>query len=339
MGAILAGPFGAYTPQAAQAIAAQLAAQGFGTTGKIFYLDPANGLDLNNGQSPVAIPGQAGTGPVATLAAGYALLTSGNNDVLVLIGNGAATATARLTALFTWAKNAAHLIGIAAPTQFSLRARIAPTTTVTAFKTMFTVSGNGCYFANLEFFNGFATGTTAQICMKITGSRNVFNNCQISGMGDTTSAADAGSRSVVISTDENYFKHCVLGLDTISRGALNATVELSSGAARNVFEDCIFPALVSTAAAGLALLVAVAGKIDRMTIFRRCLFYNASTFSGGAAGTGVAQLPAAAGGALIFQDCTEYGYTNWGYDAASKAEIILSGPVPTDVSSIGIVNT
>lgn len=332
--------FGAFTLSTAQLIAMAVAQGGFATTGKIFYLDPANGLDSNDGTAPVSQGVNNGQGPVATLAAGYALLTAGNNDILVLIGNGTTTATARLTAGFTWAKNATALIGIAAPSRYSMRSRVAPTTTVAAFKTMFTVSGNGCYFSNIEFFNGFTTGTTAQICMKVTGSRNVFNNCQISGMGDTTSAADAGSRSVVISTSENYFNHCVLGLDTISRGALNATVEFTTGAARNVFEDCMFPTLASTAAAGLSVLCAAASAIDRITTFKRCLFYNAAAFSGGAAATGVIKMLASAGGAILLQDCTEYGFTDWGYDAASKLQVLVSGPVPTSsTSGIAIVNT
>lgn len=332
--------FGAFTQLTAKVIAQAIAEGGLGTTGKIFYLDPANGLDNNNGQQPVATPGQIGTGPVQTLAAGYALLTSGNNDVLVLIGNGTTTATARLTALFTWAKNAAHLVGICSGSRFSMRARIAPTTTVTAFKSMFTVSGNGCYFSNIEFFNGFGTGTTAQICMNITGNRNVFNNCQISGMGDTTSAGDAGSRSIVISTGENYFNHCVIGLDTIVRTALNASIEFKTGAARNVFENCIFPVLASTAAAGLVVIGAATSVIDRITLFKQCCFWNAAAFSGGAAATGVIKLLASAGGAILLQDCTEYGFTDWGYDAASKLQILVSGPVPTSSSSgIAVVNT
>ena len=173
-------------------------------------------------------------------------------------------------------------------------------------------------------FSPFTTGTTAQIGLKVTGTRNTFNNCQISGMGDTASAQDAGSRSMLLTAGENFFNHCALGLDTVVRTALNATVELQNGAARNVFEDCIFPALLSTAAAGLAVLVAAAAAIDRMTIFKHCLFYNAAAFSGGAAGTGVMKLVASAGGALLLQDCTEYGYTDWGYDAASKAEILIA---------------
>ena len=338
--------FGAFTPLASQLIYNQIAQMGFATTGKIFYLDPLNGNDLNSGQQPYIAgvsPTYPSQGPVATLTAGYALLTAGENDVLVLVGNGTTSATARtsLTTTFTWSKNAAHLIGISSPSRFSMRSRIAPPTTGTGFAgPQLTISGNGCLFANLEIFQGYATGVAAQINVSVTGSRNVFRNCQISGMGDTTSAASATSRSLVIASDENFFDHCVIGLDTISRGALNSSVELKGAAARNVFENCIFPCLASTAAAGLALLTAAASAIDRMTVFNRCLFYNASTFSGGAAGTGVMQLAASAGGAILLQDCTEYGYTDWGYDATSKALILVSGPVPTSSSSgIAVVNT
>lgn len=334
--------FGAFTNLTAGLIAAQIAKAGFPTTGNIYYLDPLNGNDNNNGQA-VTTQGN-GVGPVQSLATGYALLVSGNNDILVLIGNGTTTATARPTATFTWSKNAAHLIGICAPSMFSQRARIAPTTTVAAFTPFMTISGNGCYFANVQIFQGFAAGMAAQICLNITGTRNVFQNCHIAGMGDTTSAGDAGSRSVVIANDENLFSHCVLGLDTITRTALNATVELkagSAGAARNMFENCVFAALASTAAAALAVIVAAADGIDRITPFRNCLFYNAAAFSGGAAGTGVMKLLASAGGALLLDNnCVEYGYTDWGYDAASKAQILVSSASPTsNTSGIAVVNT
>jgi hypothetical protein len=329
---------GAFTNLAAQTIANAIAQAGFGFTGKIYYLDPLNGDDENNGQA--ALGQGPGVGPVQSLAQGYSLLASGENDVLVLIGNGTTAASARLTATFTWAKNAAHLLGICSGSRFSMRSRIAPVVGTTAFTPFITVSGNGCLFQNVEFFDGFSTGTTAQININLTGERNVFNNCKISGMGDTTSAGDAGSRSIVIGAGENFFNHCVLGLDTIERTALNATVEIKGNSARNVFENCIFPALCSTGAAGLAFISAAAAALDRMTIFKDCLFYNAAAFSGGAAGTGVMKLVASAGGALLLQDCTEYGYTDWGYDAASKAQILVSGPVPTSSSSgIAVVNT
>jgi hypothetical protein len=331
---------GAFTNLSAQTILAALVAAGFGTSGKIYYVDAVNGNDVNNGTAPLSV--SPGVGAFQTLAQGYAALNSGENDVLVMIGSGTTAGSQRLTATFTWAKNAAHLVGICSGSQFSQRSRIAPAIApaATAFTPLFTVSGNGCYFANIEFFHGFNTGTTAQICMNITGSRNVFNNCQLSGMGDAASAADAGSRSIVITSGENYFKHCVIGLDTVARSALNSSVEIQSAAPRNVFEDCVFPAIASAASTTLMFLAAAAASIGTMTIFKRCLFYNCSTFNGGAAVAGLFKLVASAGGAILLQDCTEYGYTDWGYDAASKAQILVSGPVPTSsTSGIAVVNT
>ena len=323
--------FGAFTPAANFAIMQMIAQMGFATTGKIFYLDPLNGNDNNNGQSPTFQGG--GVGPVASLATGYALLTSGNNDVLVLIGNGLTTASARLSKAFTWSKSAAHFVGIAAPTRLSPQARVAPTLGATAFANMFILSGNGCLFANITFFQGFTTGTTNQICFTISGKNNCFRNCAFQGMGDTQSANDAGSRSLLIQSGENSFINCQIGIDTIKSTALNASVEFQSGAARNFFEDCVFPRLGSATTSGITLLAAAADAIDRVTVFKHCTFSNASTFSGGAAPTGFSKLAASAGGIFLFQQCTIVGSGVLGYDATSDPQCFVLGPVPTGTTS------
>lgn len=324
------GPFGAYTPQAATAIQHAIAQAGFGTTGNIYYLDPLNGVDGSSGLNPATIPGQTGTGPVQSLASGYALLREGKNDVLVLIGNGLTTATARLHASFTWSKNAAHLIGICSGSFQSQRARIAPSPTDTAFANFFTVSGNGCFFANVQFFHGFNTGVAAEICMTVTGARNVFRNCSIDGMGDTSAsagAASATSRNLKISAGENLFQHCSIGIDTIVRSTTNFSLEFTGGAARNVFEDCVFAADVSSAGAGF-ILTAGAAAIDRYTLFKNCGFFNAIG-SGATTITGVATLAASSGGILIMQNSWSVGSTKWGADATSLAQVLLTVPITT----------
>ena len=322
--------YGAFTQQIANQINSAINSAGFAfPQGNIILLDPFAGSDANDGF----------IAPVATLQRAYNLGRDGSNDCIALIANGLTTATARLNSAFTWSKNALHLIGVNAGARFSQRSRIAPLTSSTAFTPLMTVSGNSCTFQNIEWFHGFGTGTTAQICLAVTGARNTFVNCHIAGMGDTTSAGDTGSRSVTISADENFFSHCVIGLDTISRGVLNASVELSGAAARNCFEDCIFPVLASTAAAGLIFLTAAASALDRATYLRRCTFANASTFSGGSAATGAIKMAASAGGLFVLQATEEYGFTDWGYDATSKAQIVVSTAGTTSGSSIMIVNT
>ena len=323
--------FGAFTPSAAQLIQQAINQRGFGTTGNIFYCDPVNGLDTNNGQ--LAAPsGAAGQGPVQTLAAGYALLRNGFNDVLVLIGNGQSTGSARITT-FTWSKNAAHLIGICAPSAVSQRARIAfPTTaglTVTA--NFFTVSGNGCLFLNLSWFVGAGAGQTgiaASICLTVSGQRNAFINCDIEGMGDTTSAADAGSRNLLISAGENYFSHCNIGLDTVQRTNANASVEISGNSARTLFEACIFP-VDSSDGLQYILLGAAAAALDRWTLFRECIMFST-------VGTILAQLihlVAAVGGKVILDASTSW-YATVAGDATTVAQLLLGG-APSNTTTGG----
>lgn len=328
-------PTGALTVPVLNAISQALAQAGIFTTGKIFYLDPKNGNDLWTGTA--ATNQGAGVGPVKTLSAGYALLSSGNNDVLVLIGDGTTSATARLSATFTWSKNAAHFIGICSPSVVSQRARIAPTSGATAFANFFVVSGNGCYFANLQWFQGFGTGTAAEIAMTVSGTRNTFRNCHFAGMGDAASAADAGSRNLLVSAGENFFQHCAIGIDTVSRTNGNASLEISGNAARNVFEDCLF-AMDAGSNAEFHFLAAAAAAIDRYTLFKNCAFINA--IQSGATGlTGGFKLAASAGGMVVLQNCYSVGATNWGADATSKGQIYLSTPITTNAGGLATVNT
>lgn len=333
--------FGAFTLQAAQLIQQAIAQAGFGTTGKIYYCDPVNGLDTNNGQLAATVPGTS-QGPVQTLLAGYNLLRSGFNDVLVLIGNGQASGSARITS-FTWSKNAAHLMGVCAPSAVSQRARIANPTTAGLVITanFFTVSGNGCLFANLSWFQGAGAGQTgiaAAICMTITGSRNAFINCDFEGMGDTTASADAGSRNILISGggQENFFKHCNIGLDTVQRTNANASVEIAGGGPRNIFEDCTF-LFDSSDGLQYALLGANAAALDRWIGFKGCNFIN----SVGSGSTAIAQLfhlVAAVGGiAYLDANCGWAGVTAVG-DATTKGLTYAAGGTATNGVK-GIVQT
>ncbi len=315
--------FGAFTLLTAKQIQAALQAAGFGTPGNVYYLNPANGNDNGPGTSP----NQA----FATLAAGYAALSEGNNDVLVLVGNGLSTGSARLSAGFTWAKDAAHLIGICAPSAISQRARIAPFTGAgqAAFANFFTVSGNGCLFSNLSLFHGFTAGIAAAICLTVTGQRNAFINCDIEGMGDTTSATDAGSRCILLNGGgENYFYHCNIGLDTVERTGANASVELKAATARNYFEACTFP-FWSSDGLQYGILAAAAAALDRWVLLKGCNAI-ATNAGGGTAEAAFFHLAATAGGIACF-DATSglFNFTAIG-DATSKAQIFVSGGTATN---------
>ncbi len=91
---------GAFTGQTLASIQAAIDSfsAGLFTPGNIYFLDPANGSDASGVGSLAA--------PFQTLGQAYAQCVAGNNDCVVLVGNGATTGTARLNAAFTWAKNA-----------------------------------------------------------------------------------------------------------------------------------------------------------------------------------------------------------------------------------------
>jgi hypothetical protein len=290
-------------------------------TGNYFYVNPLIGADGNAGT-----PDQ----PLSTLSGALARCTAGNNDVVFIVGNGGTSATCRLSSTLTWSKNATHLIGITAPAMIAQRARIAPTAGVTAFADFVNVTASGCAFMNFSTFDGFTTGTTAQRCWIDEGSRNYYGNVQFGGMGDAASAADAGSRSLVIGlagSGENLFEHCVIGLDTVSRGAANASIEFKGGTPRNIFRKCVLP-FYASASSPLGIIASGAASMDRFQLFEDCTFLNAAS-SGATTMSGLSTLAASAGGGIVFKNPTLVGITEFGTDATSRAQCWVDGGAPT----------
>lgn len=313
-------------------------------TGNWYFVDPVNGSNGNTG---------AADSPFATLYWAHNKMTAGQNDVCVLVGNGAASGTARLSlalaqavdssvtaGTLVWSKNACHLIGMTAPTVVAQRARIAPpsgTYTQATFGSgnFVSVTASGCYFANFSLFNGFSTGGTNQICWTDSGGRNFYSNVNFGGMGDAASAADAGSRSLKISgtTGENTFVGCTVGLDTVARSAANASVEFAGGTPRNTFLDCIFP-FQTSASTPLGIITSAAAAMDRWQKFDRCTFIN-NVASTSTTIAGLSTLAASSGGLILMKDATLVGITEFGTDATSRGLIYVDGGAPT-AGSTGI---
>lgn len=280
-------------------------------TGNTYWVNETIGSDGNTGGP---------TDPLATLSQAHSLCTSGNNDVVLVTG------TIHTTATTTWSKSKTHLIGLAPQLSSQARARISQTGS-TLFTPLVNVTGSECIFKNVGSFHGFASAS-AQICWQDSGGRNQYSNCLFGGMGNATAAAQAGGRSLVVtgSTGENTFTDCQIGLDTITRSAANASLELAAATPRNVFKNCIFPALTSSATS-LFVKTAAAAAIDRFTWFQDCIFANAiqSTSTQMTVGFSMA---ASAGGMVIVQRCTSVGATKWG-DTAALAQMYVDGGPPT----------
>lgn len=217
------------------------------------------------------------TEPVKTLATAYALADGGKGEVIYLLsyGNSAADITDDLSATFTWAKNAVHLVGLAAPTSVSQRARLNQLSTATGVSPLLNVTGNNNVFANFQIFQGVADATSL-VNVQVTGSRNVFENVHIAGVGHATMSA-AGSADLKLNGgSENVFRNCVIGVDTAVRDADATNLWCDGDATRNLFEDCLFQGFIS--AAGYAsVTIEDAQGIDRWLRFKRCIFLTEST--------------------------------------------------------------
>lgn len=291
---------------------------------KVFFVDPANGSDGNVGTDP--------DNAFATVSYAYSQTVDKRGDVIYLLNDGNTSGTSRENSTITWAKDNTHLIGLCAPTVLSQRARISPATTHTNIVTpQLLVSGNGNIFANLSFFEGGTQDSTASTCIKVTGSRNYFNNVAMMNMGDATNGNtgdEAGSNHLYINGgSENTFDGCYIGLDTAARSAANANVKLDAAATRNVFRDCIFPMFADASTPLFVDIPDVAG-IDRWVLFQRCFFINVI----GSTATSLAgciNVNASAGGLVLLNGCSQVSGGEWA--AATNANIYIDMPVPDAV--------
>lgn len=292
-----------------------------GSIGEVFYLDPTHGAD--------GASGRIGD-PVKTLAAGYALLRDGYNDVLVYIA-GASSVT--LDAGFTWAKSFAHFIGACTPVPFSPRSRIFLNAATDGATFLFKVTGSGCVFENILVNMGVDDNTAANAVV-VTGQRNHFKGCHFAGIGHTTMDV-AGAASLMIDGGaENLFEDCVIGLDTIARGANSRELVFDSDATRNVFKRCTVIAYVSNA--GHALVKVADGTgIDRIQKFENCHFIADST-NRATALTSVFDIPAGISQGMIDLDALCH-VSSWGAAAAwdSNSRGIISAAMVAPAATAG----
>lgn len=288
--------------------------------GNYFWVDQTNGSDGNTGGPQ---------DPFKTLSRALAACTADNNDVVFFTG------TIHLTSTLVWSKAKTHLIGLGVGTVGSSRSRISQTGS-SVFTPLVSVTASGCMFVNVATFHGF-DDASAQICWTDSGGRNYYKRCDFLGMGHATAAAQAGGRSLLVTgtTGENTFEECQIGLDTITRSAANASLELAGGTPRNVFLRCIFPAITSSAGA-FFVLTAGAAAMDRFQWFQDCLFVNAVN-STSTTMTDAFSLAASSGGMAVLQRCTTVGCTGLG-TAASLSQMWVDGGAPTAATTALAVN-
>jgi hypothetical protein len=231
------------------------------TPGTVFYLDPTNGSDGNQGTK---------RNPMKTFPNAYAFTQTGHNDVIRLIGGASGVSLAAALAL---PNNMTHIVGLGGSPRMNKRARIGMST---AFTPMITLSGYGCLIKDIYTMHGTLTGQTAVtaandlVGWSIAGARNEFDNVHFGGpMEGTVQSVVAGYIGVDVVGDGNTFKNCVFGTDTIQRTLANCNVQLEAGTL-TIFEDCIF--LMNTTD-GLQYFINIQNTSGyTWCIMKRCIF-------------------------------------------------------------------
>lgn len=293
----------------------------FSMNARYYFVDPARGSNGNNGLAPDRA--------LADLEAAYAKCVANQHDTVFYI---AGSSGINLAAAVTWSKNYTHLIGICAPTMVAQRARIFQTSSLTGASPLLTISATGCVFKNFYIFQGVADATSL-INVSVTGGRNYFENVHFAGGGHATQAIDGGASLKLDGAEENTFKNCTVGVDTIDAATGMMGLLFDGEAHRNLFEDCIFRMRAGNTGAGFVEVMDATG-IDRDNTFRRCTFINNSTANDMASAFVIPAMGEPR--AILLQDCMFHNVTK--LDASDRGVLFgnMNAITGADLSGVAV---
>jgi hypothetical protein len=284
---------------------------------KVFFVDPAIGSDTASGLKPEAA--------LDTVAAAFAKTTDKAGDIVILLGDGSTTGTARDEAI-VWDHSNTHLIGVTAP-GLNKRARIAPPSTATdvdAYTPYITLSGSGCIFANFSLFQGNSEDSKASVGILLSGSQNYLYGVDILN-GAHANQGDEVCYNLTITGSENVIERCFIGTDSYSRGNNAASANINFGGARNVVKDCILSMYADDTEPVFVYAAASCG--DRWHLMERCVCVNtspvltaATTIDAGVSWSNTA------GCMLLLKDTGFYGCTD--VTAADATKVVVFAPTP-----------
>lgn len=269
----------------------------YSNQGNVFYVRAHTGSDGQDGRSPQTA--------FKTLAVALGACTANQNDVVYFLAesNTAGNTTDYQSTVLTWSKDAVHLIGVNNGAFIGQRSRISNLSTAAPILGgLVVVSANNCLIQGIEVFQGQAATnpTGASIAMLVSGSRNHFVNCQISGIGHAE-LDDATSASLSLTGSENFFEKCYLGLDTIIRATAAQEILIATGA-RNIFKDC----MIETYTSSTTFKLVAATSIDRFVLFDNCVFNAVQNITSSASPTGAIS-NTTPNGSILVRDCAFFG--------------------------------
>lgn len=268
---------------------------GLPSVGNVFYVDPTAGSDTANS-------GTEANDAFATVGHALTMMTADQDDVLIVASTGSTGRTAEGSAI-NWNKRRTHIIGNGPIRNINPRNGIG--FSALGGDVCFTVSATNCSFTNISI----ASFTDNNVLVDVTASYNTFNSVHFQGIANDDTGDDTAARSLRITgAGENIFINCTVGVDTVTRSAANASLEVTGSCPRNQFIDCLFPVYADNA--GVLFVKADTGNCnERFLLFSGCLFLNAIDGSSTTMTIGI-DTAGAGNGVVLMKDCWMRGATD-----------------------------
>lgn len=241
------------------------------TFGTVFYVNSNTdeGSDSNDGLTMESAK--------ATVLAAYNLTTSNAHDVVVMSGSSAHVFADELIV----AKNRVHFIGLGGGSRYlGQRTRWTMGVTTGSAIALLQVTGVGCTFTNIKMTSA-DTLAASLYCVADGGEFTQFTNCWFEKNTDLNQTTAA---EFLCNSDTGYYLRCTFGNNiytvSVARQSVLCTRETITGkVARDcIWEDCLFQQR-STASTNVNIR-ATGNDLERMMLFRKCIFWNAKGSSG-----------------------------------------------------------
>lgn len=295
--------------------------------GKVFFVNYGTGSDGNSGTDIES--------PFKTVEYAYSRTTSGNDDIIVLMGS----ATHVLSAMLDVSKSRVHFVGVDGTNGrlYGQNAKIELPVT-TAATDVFCMKNTGIRnsFTNIKFISN-NTVAESLYCVGEGGEYAIYTNCEIY---KSTDLDVTGSAELVLNGDSAQFIGCTIGslADARVGAIIRANVLLTAGLVGvgkvtrdSVFQDCLFW-IQAANAANRFVYGANATDVERMLLFKNCGFINNLAGAGTPAQAIAMGATLTVGNIIVDPTCYAAKVTK----LSTTTGVLVTGPAPNSGQGIAV---
>lgn len=294
---------------------------GSGGVGKHYFVNPTIGSDGNNGLSMDK--------PFATIDKANTVATTNNHDVVILSASSGHTQTDELEVT----KNRLHYHGLdAVGRYYGQRSRVTMGVTTGTAIAVVKNTGIGNTFSNIKF-DSSDTLSTSLYAFAEGGEYTVIQNCELY---KSTDLDQTGAAELLMNGDSSLVRNTTIGSNVnaisgaIIRPCVLVTRETITGkVCRDVtFEDVIFWRNCGDTA-NRFVYGANATDVERMLLFKKCLFFN-TNLAAAVPAQNVAFGATQTQGYALLWDCTS---VNAATAMSTTTGVFVDSSVPTAATS------